>query len=363
MSLDTQLRTLLDERLDAVVPPPGDLAAVRRAGRRLQRRRRALTTGAGALVTVAVAGVVLRLGTSQGPGPEHAYDPLGPMDFSQGLRAYGDPAGELHLGGRTIAAADLPFLDTDAVATPYGVVFYRGGDLLLVQEDGTTTTLDQGDATPDDFHPTAKADAAAPLVAYAVVGDEGGTLKVLDLARREIVASRPLGCRGSCDGLVIEGIDSGAVFVRTDDGTAIWRYDDGDAMASFAGPDTRVADVRTGVVLYDGPRPDGEAANDWTLVPGAIDGQLTFDGRYVLAWSSRLQPTDPAAPALMLVKGPVKGLGFWTIDTDGSVLVAAPGRKDADYTVYDCVVPSGQCEELGPLTPRGGDPVFIGNDM
>ena len=36
---------------------------------------------------------------------------------------------------------------------------------------------------------------------------------------------------------------------------------------------------------------------------------------------------------------------------------------DDAYVVYDCEVPSGVCEELGPLTVAGGDPMFIGNDM
>jgi hypothetical protein len=43
--------------------------------------------------------------------------------------------------------------------------------------------------------------------------------------------------------------------------------------------------------------------------------------------------------------------------------VAAIGRTYPDYTVYDCVLPSGACTELGPLHPVGGDPEFIGNDM
>ena len=56
-------------------------------------------------------------------------------------------------------------------------------------------------------------------------------------------------------------------------------------------------------------------------VKAPVDATLTFDGRYVLDWSSRLRSTD-GSPDLVLEKGPEKGLGFWAIDSDGSVLVA-----------------------------------------
>jgi hypothetical protein len=371
MSLDTELRDLLGERLDAVVPPPGDIAGAVRRGGHLRRRRRLLTgvagvAGAVATVAVVAAGVSLLDNTDAGPRGDRGVDTLGQLDFSHGLRAYADPGHTLHIGGRTVPAAGLDFLDTDAVATSEGVVYYAGGDLRLVQEDGTTTTLDGGDRTPARFHPTAKADGASPLVAYAVVVDGKTTLRVLDMGSREVVASRVLDCTGACGGLVVDGIDSGAVFVRTKDGTSVWRYADGQALTPFAGPDTSVADARNGVVLYAGPAPGGEAAGDWTLVPGAIDAQLTYDGRYVLYWSSRLTPTDPADGPVTLDQGPAEGSGFWSIDTDGTVLVAAPNGVDGaepGYTVYDCEVPSGACEELGPLDPQGGDPAFIGNDM
>ena len=360
--LNTQLRDLLDERLTAVVPPPADLAAAVSSGRRVRRMRRVLTGAVGATAAAAFAiGFALLDGSGGAPRSDHAFEPLGQMDFSHGLRAYADPGYTLHIGGRTVDASGLAFLDTDAVATQEGVVYYDDGDLLLVREDGTTTTLDEGDRTGGLFHPTAKADAREPLVAYAIKQDKAVTLKVVNSSTGNVVARRDLDCSGSCEGLVIDGIDSGAVFVRTDEGTSVWRYRDGEALTPFAGPDTSVADVRSGVVLYAGAAPDGEAAADWTLVPGAIDAQLTYDAKYVLYWSSRLEPTNSADAPVTLDQGPVEGLGFWTIDTDGSVLVATP-HKGA-YLVYDCEVPSGACEELGPLDPQGGDPMFIGNDM
>jgi len=367
MSLDTQLHDLLDERLDAVVPAHGDLATVLRDGRRMRRRRRIVTGAVGLLAAAAVVsgGLVLLDGTASGPRRDRAVDALGPMDFTHGLRAYGDPGYTLHIGGRTVDASAVPFLDTDALATGEGVVYYQQGDLRMVREDGTVVTLDDGDPTPGDFHPTAKGDAREPLVAYALAESGTVVLKVLDTVTGEVVASHDLGCSGTCGELVLDGIDSDAVFVRTTSGTSVWEFRNGDTMAPFAGSGTRVADVRHGVVLYDGPAPRGESSGDWRLVPGAIDAQLTFDGRHVLYWSNRLEPTLPDEDAVTLKAGPAKGLGFWTIDTDGSVLAAVPDGSgtQGNYTVYDCEVPSGSCVELGPLRPRGGDPAFVGNDM
>ena len=50
-------------------------------------------------------------------------------------------------------------------------------------------------------------------------------------------------------------------------------------------------------------------------------------------------------------------------DLEASPDLYAPGGAVHAFTVYDCEVPSGTCEELGPLDPEGGDPMFIGNDM
>ncbi len=167
-----------------------------------------------------------------------------------------------------------------------------------------------------------------PLAGLAVIGDDE-TADVSDAVTGEVVAVRDLDCSGACDGLVVDGIDSGAVFVRTSSGTAVWEFRHGDAMTPFAGPRTRLADVCHGVALSDGPAPHGGASGDWRLVPGAIDAQLTLDGRYVLHWSSRLGPTHPGDDAVTLEASPGEDRGFWTIDTDGSVLVAVPDGSGA----------------------------------
>jgi hypothetical protein len=186
-------------------------------------------------------------------------------------------------------------------------------------------------------------------------------ITVRDLSTGRDIATTEAGC-GACDGMVIDAVDRGVVFVRDPDGTRTWDSAT-DEWDDFAGPGTRVADVRNGVVLYDGSAPTGSGG--WRTVTGPVDAQLTFDGEHVLSWASRLEPVDPRGTPVVLERGPVDGgLGFWSLDTDGSVLVAAPERRYEDgYTVYDCVLPSGECEEVGPLDPAGGDPAFVGDDM
>lgn len=367
----SDLRALLAERIDALPSVPGDLDAVRRDGRRIRARRR-LTTAAAATAVVAVVGVGFAVVGAGGDGHRHARDrdqfaSLGTLDFSHGARAYGDPGGFVSLGGRRIPADKMEWLDTDAVATSAGIVFYDHGRPMLLDEAGTFSALLKGAVEHQQgFHPTAKAEADAPVVAWAArPGHDGDVLLVVqDLATREVLASTRLDC-GLCSDVVIDGIDGGVVFVRDRDGTRTWDSVTG-KWQDFAGPDTRVADVRSGVVLYDGPAPF--SPGDWHLVPGAVDAQLTLDGSHVLSWSSTLAPTTPGGEPIVLDQGPTgplgdqQGFGWWTIDTDGSVLVAT-GKKYGDFTVYDCAVPPGACESLGDLTPTGGDPMFIGNDM
>lgn len=353
----TELGRALDADLSTVVPPPGDLPRAVREGRRIRRRRRGAVAAVAAAAVVATTLVATQLGGGSTAHDPRPIAPLGRLDFSHGLRAYAAPGAEIHLGGRSFPGADLAFLDTDATATPYGVVFYDAGRPELLDESGHVTELEPGAGT-SSFHPTSKVDSQGPLVAYGVVRDGRPTVTVRNLATGEVVARH-----GVTDHTVIDGLDRGVVFLRTSDGTATWdsRTDD---VRDFAGPKTRVADVRNRVVLYDGASPDGAAAAAYRLVKGAIDAQLTYDGRHVLYWSSRLEATDGGEP-IVLDQGDAgrgTGYGWWAIDTDGSVLEAVPGRGSRS-TVYDCELPSGHCVELGPLTTLHGDPMFIGVDM
>lgn len=361
--MSTDLRDALSDRLDRVSAPPGDLVAVMRDGRRIRTRRRAAVAGVIA-ATLVVGGVAV----SQLMGPSDtragegqvATDPTVVTTPADGLRAYADPGGVLHFGGRTVPVDQVAGLDTDAVATPGGVVHYDAGRPVLLDLDGNTTMIEGAVEAPRDWHPTAKADSTSSEVAVAILSDGGPRLFVLDTETRELVDMIDVVC-GGCD-VVIDAFDDGAVFFRDGTGTKVWDLD-GDFTRPFAGPRTSIADVRNGVVLYDGalPQPEpGVGQRDYTFVPGAIDSQLTHDGAHVLAWSSTLEPTGAGEPLQLSVTEKDNAVQ-WTIDTDGSILVAS--RSGSATLVHDCDSVTGACERVDALEVTGGDLMFLGNDM
>jgi hypothetical protein len=352
------LTELIRNRLDALDVPPPDLALVRRRGHRLRGLRAVAAASAVVVAVVAVGLLVDRTGGGGADDGSRGVDPIGRLDLSHGLRAYAAPDAEIHLGGRTFPAERLEFLDTDATATSAGVLFYDRGVPHLLTESGEITDLEP-DASRTAVRTTSKVDSVGSVVAYGAELDGQLEVRVRDLASGELLASHAVPTD-----TVIDAVDDGVVFLRGDQGTTRWDTRT-DEQRLFAGPRTTVADVRNGVVLYDGPAPDGPDAGAYRLVAGGVDAQLTYDGEHVLYWSSRLEPTKPGGRPVLLDAGstaPGPTSGWWAVDTDGSILAAVPGR-DQTSTVYDCQVPSGACAELGPLTTEHGDPMFIGVDM
>lgn len=356
-----RLREDLAAHLDSTSPPAPDLATVTRRGRRLRLRRTAgVALAAAASVTAIGLGAGLLDGDRDAPGDEpEGFASRGTADLGSGLRAFAEPYERLYLAGTSLPIDDatMPNLDTDAVATPYGVVYYDEDAVptLLAPDGRRTPLLDEVEST-EGWHPTAKADAARPLVAVARLDDPRVVLSVHDLENGKVVARAELPCVEDCSDLTIEAIDSGMVFVRVPSGVRMWSYRT-DEWADFAGPDTRIADVRNRVVLYEGAAPD-LPLSAWKSVPGAIDSQLSFDGAYVLGWSPVLEPTTPGDPPVEL-ELPVPAT-FFTFDTDGSVLAATAGDPSR---VFDCPLPTGACEPIGRMSPKHGDPMFLGNDM
>lgn len=360
----TQIKEGLAARVESEAPPRPDLERVVERGQRLRLRRRA-TAGVAVLAAGAVVAGALALAVGgDGSGTTTAYDPVGRLDVSGGLRAFASPdGGEVHLGGRTFTDHTLPFLDTDAIATEAGLVFYRSGSIYLLDANGEYTQIGRAaEKTGSGIRPTSKADSTVPWVAFGLPSANGVEIVVHDLAAEAPVASQEFAC-GDCSAVEIDALDGGEAFVRTGEGTFLWDVAAG-TVEPFATGDTRVADVRNGVVLYDGPPPPASAVTDrFRLVPGAVDAQLTFDGRHVLSWSSRLEPTTPGDPPLRLDQpDPATGYAFWNVDTDGSIMVAVP-RRDQRADVYDCELPAGTCEPVGRVGTASGDPMFIGNDM
>lgn len=358
--MTADLRDALADHLDRVVAPAGDLASVMRTGRRIRTRRRASVAGALAVVLVAGGAAVTQLGGSPDAGSDDGQVATDPT-LTKGLRAYADPGRILHFGDSSIDISDLEWLDTDAAATSNGVVHYDAGRPMLLGLDGTTKALYDGDVEDrPDFHPTAKADPTSTQVAVSFWTEGSPRLLVLDTLTGETVLS--LACVG-CEPLVIEAFDDGVVFYRRGSFGTVAQEVSGPGNVNFAGPETQIADVRNGVVLYDGQPPSKSAQigdRTYRFVPGAIDSQLTHDGQHVLAWSSTLAPTFDAPP-LQLSVTEQDGARQWTIDTDGSILVASSGGPGAEFD--DCDAVTGACERIGELEMTGGDPMFLGNDM
>jgi hypothetical protein len=260
-----------------------------------------------------------------------------------------------------VPTSQVPGFDTDAAATPEGVVFYDAGRPMLRDLDGEVTPLWEGQVQAEPgFSPTAKSDSTSAQVAVAVLRGGMPRIMVVDTATGELVDHMNFICEGCT--VVIDAFDDGAVFFRSESGTSVWDLD-GNFGRPFAGPGTRIADVRNGVVLYDGavPEPEpGVGQRDYTYVPGAIDSQLTHDGAHVLAWSSTLAPTRTGDP-LRLSVTEEDGATHWTVDTDGSVLVAS--QAGSATVVSDCDPVTGACDEVEVLEVSGGDLGFLGNDM
>ena len=375
MRLQDQLSRAIAEEVTTVAQPVPDLRDAVRRGRGI-RRRRSIVAVALPMVAVAVIASVA-IGTAR-TGPRDAglaaprpqtFAPVGMLDYSEGLRAFASPDedGKVWIGGRSFPAEDKGYLDTDATATPFGLLFFdRAGQAHLLGPDGNDQTLAPAPVGQDlDIRHSAKADARLPLAAFTQPSAGGVTVVLSDLKTGRTLDRVDVPCDGSgCNGVRVDGLDRGLVFVRTGDGTFVWDPEAlGEARWTLLGTDDfRVADARNGRVLWSGAPPapaTGSPVADWDFTRGEIDAQLSFDGRHVLSWSATLEPTESGGKAHRLK---VKDAVWFTFDSDGSVLAAVP-RSDQSSTVYDCRLPAGDCERIGSVSTKSGDPVFIGNDM
>jgi hypothetical protein len=376
MRLEDQLTRTITERVATAPQPVPDLADAVARGR--GRRRRRGVAALAAVAVLAVAGAVAvpelsELAEVAAPVPEKPehFASIGRLDYSEGMRAFASPDadGEVSLGGRSFPIEDMGYLDTDATATQHGLVFFdSAGQAHLLAQDGTDRTLAPAPDEPDSsFRPSAKADGMLPLVAFTQPNADGVTVRLYELDTGRTVDTMLVPCGGlqsSCGEVRVDGVDRGLVFVRTGEGTFVWDPESrGTQRWTLLGEgDFRVADVRNGRVLWSGAPPTPAADNPvsgWDFTQGQIDAELSYDGRYVLYWSSTLKPTETGGEAIRL---DVKDAIWFTFDTDGSVLAAANGH-DQRSPVYDCKLSTGACEPIGSVSTKSGDPMFIGNDM
>jgi hypothetical protein len=374
--MTTTLREIIASHLDDVVPPTADLARVTRMGRSVRRRRTGAFAGAAA-VTVTAVGLTTAQLAGNGTPSHGANDPtrqgyrtVAAYDIAQGLRAFADPAadGKINLGDKTYSRKGMEYLDTDASATPYGMVFFdKDQKPRLLADDGKVVALGDGPSTPvKNFHPSSKVDSKRPLVGWTENHGDHVRVVVYDVPSRDVVSARDVPCSAkSCAKIKLDALDAGSAFVRTSEGTFIWNVDK-DTWDELGGPKLRVADVRSGTILWADQAPT-MPHGPWRYVAGKIDAQLTFDGKNVLYWSNRLASTTPGGQEIRLKAGSAHG-SWYTFDTDGSVLVAVMTDQDrmtssVKADVFDCEIPSGSCVTIGHIDTDSGDPMFIGDDM
>lgn len=361
MSTD-QLSRALTDHLEGVAPPPLDLADVRARGGRFRRRRRLMVAGvtAGAVAAATFAFFHLADRAADVIRPQTEVAVPGGFDVTNGLRAVFSPSTRLFLGDTSvpIKGEDFFWLDTDAAASSYGVLYTdTDGTIQLLEPTGVARPLAEGGRVPGEAHPTIKVDPATDLAAWMTYDGGEPTLEVYDLAEDETVASTAPECMGDCDALVIDAISDGRVLLRGEAGTLAWTWASEDQeWMPLAGPATRFADVQNKVALYDGGRPT-RLPDGWRAVKGPVDGLLTHDGAHVVAWDRVLPSTLPDGEPIRLDD---VGAIFFTVDTDGSVLAAT---LDDPSEAFDCDVVTGTCEKYAEVPPGGGDPQFPGTDM
>ncbi len=383
MNLQDQLTGTIIEHVTARAQSVPDPQVVVRRGRAIRRRRKFLGWAVPA-AAVAILGAVA-MGTArteqQAPGldvprPE-TFAPVGMLDYSHGLRAFASPDadGMVSIGGRSFPVRAKGYLDTDATATAFGLVFFdRAGQPHLLAQSGTDQVLAPiPTRVGRDVRLSAKADARRPLVAFTQPSAHGVSVQLASLVTRRSLDSIEVACAGSaCKDVRIEAVDHGLVFVRTQGGTFVWDPKSTDAARwTLLGKGAfRVADARNGRVLWSftppTPASDSPVA-DWHFTQGAIDAQLSYDGRHILDWSPTLKPTEPGSHVIRLE---LKNAAWFTFDTDGSVLAAtrvdrstAAENQKSSSTIFDCGLSSGACERIGSVSTKSGDPIFIGNDM
>jgi len=139
----------------------------------------------------------------------------------------------------------------------------------------------------------------------------------------------------ACREVVVEAVDRGLVFVRTGDGTYAWDHGvTGKARWTLVGEgEFRVADARNGRILcsYVAPTPASNSpVADWAFTEGDHAGGEGRD--LVHLRHGRV--------------GPGRGQ-----------------RRTVGRRVLRLRDPVGQLHEIGEISTRSGDPMFIGDDM
>ncbi|MGH3503165.1 MAG: hypothetical protein ACRDQA_20060 [Nocardioidaceae bacterium] len=374
--LDTLVSTAIRDKADAAVPPPPDLKRITSRGRRRSRMR----TGAVGVVALAVIAplaavayeTVPGLGRDSGsPAASPVIDGVGRLNFGGGLRLWSNQGGtSIHVGDKDIPVARVSNIGTQATGTSYGLVYFAQQRPYLLERSGNSVPLSAKPTADEHSRPHAEVDAQRPLMATSTFHDGAVRLRLYNLQQRRAVDSFQVPCSSDadCSAAKVVAVDQGLVFVRTEAGSYVWDHTrPGDsAWTQVTGPKSKVVAVRNKTILHTGPKPahppvgsGSPIDRSWSYTKGAIDAQLSTNGKWVLSWSNTLKPTSGHGAAIRLDL-PDDYINA-TFDTDGSVLAVVAGGHGG-YPVYDCMIPSGRCVQVSQ-TKTGGEPVLVGNDM
>ena len=343
-----RLTNLLHDGVDTLHIPPAPAAAVLTQGRRLRRRRQALTSLA-SLAVVAVLGGGAALGAQLLGNPDRSVDPAGGTgDFaSTGAFAIGS---ELHIGGR---AVDLGEPIKAVYYTAAGAVVRSGthaatdspgpSHYTLVTPDGTRSRLDleMGDRIAG-FEPDSN------RVAYAEPNGDRWDVVVVDVTTGEEVGRTTVAGSFTWGGWEAPPV--------TLDGDVVWaHFDDGWTEVNWStGAFRKVPGTSTVSEAANGRYAD-RADGRWTIRSmadgsevGTLEldegwyGLLSPDGRYRLAFYADVAETPRFSRVVYdVVTGEHRGIRDTGDDTgwtpDGHLLTV-----DGD-TVSICAPISGAC--------------------
>jgi hypothetical protein len=365
VDFEGQVREVIGERLDRVVAPTADPAALLRRARRRTARRTVSGVAAGAVAVLGVVTIV-NLGTSQHGAHRGEHSSGVPITTAgaRGPAAVDAPTAVFHtkknvwIDGNSYPAGNFTW-STGAHIGARGIAYpdKKTGRPYLMRRNGEQVPLAPvHPAFGKDYAPWIAADASSPLVAWVERGATEVELVAFDTRSMTEVARKRVACTGDPQtwgyACVMPYVaDSGVVFVHDEGNTVGWQpaTDRWDVLGRGLASQAR------GRVLGLFPGEDnvdvGALGDDWRVLHvsgpywterekhGDIEPLLSFDGSWVTdANGTRVE--NWAAPEQTIRFDPPGKIQASQYDTDGSVLYVTSSH--GSYRVWDCT-PTARC--------------------
>lgn len=364
MSIEEATREVLRRRTDQVTPPPLDVSALVRRG----RRRRGLRTGVGAVAVLALVGGATGIGlwpddpatqvADDGDVPVRTAGAQGPAPIRAPERVY-RTKDKIFLDGTGFSSQGISF-GTGAHLVPDGVAYpdTRTGVPHLLRTDGKRITL--GPDRPAFGKRYGDWMAAAPdsgLASWVEIGDGEVELVAYDTTTMTEIGRRRVSCERSQRDPDFPEAGCPTPYVAADDvifvhgaegGTIAWRPADdlwqplgdglvndarGHVVSLFEGSDDLDLNV-----LGPGWRQLSLTGKHWRKQreSGDAEALLSFDGRWVTD-PNGLYVEDWQHPSRTITFRPPGEVVESQFDTDGSVLFVTTDESGMSR-VWDCPV-------------------------